>query len=74
MLSINKHAGFVLGIDLDNHTITFTLSDISGFPIQTNIIELHTSDYDEILKLLIREINYYKKMKALKLAMALLES
>lgn len=64
MLSINKHAGFVLGVDLDSHTITFTLSDISGFPIQTDIIELHTSDYDEILKLLIREINYYKNESA----------
>lgn len=60
MLSINQQAGFALGIDLDKNTITFTLSDLLGFPVHTDTVELQTSDYDVILSLLIKHINDYK--------------
>ncbi|MFL6562043.1 MAG: ROK family protein [Bacillus sp. (in: firmicutes)] len=60
MLSINQKVGFALGIDLDKNSITFTLSDISGTPVQTDIIELQVSDYDVTLRLLIEQIKGYK--------------
>jgi predicted NBD/HSP70 family sugar kinase len=61
MLSINKQAGFALGIDLDKNNITFTLSDISGTPLHTHSIVLETSDYDLIVKLLAEQITIYKE-------------
>lgn len=61
MLSINKQAGFALGIDLDKNNITFTLSDISGTPLDTHSIVMETSDYDLILKLLAEQIAIYKE-------------
>jgi predicted NBD/HSP70 family sugar kinase len=61
MLSINKQAGFALGIDLDKNTITFTLSDISGTPLDTHSIVMETSDYDLILKWLAEQITIYKE-------------
>jgi predicted NBD/HSP70 family sugar kinase len=61
MLSINKQAGFALGIDLDKNNITFTLSDISGTPLETHSILMKTSDYDLILKLLASQITIYKE-------------
>lgn len=61
MLSINPQGGFVLGIDLDKRFIVFTLSTINGTPVQTNTIELHSSDYDVILKLLVKQIEDYKQ-------------
>jgi predicted NBD/HSP70 family sugar kinase len=60
MLSINQEVGFALGIDLDKNSITFTISDLMGTSIQTDIIELQVSEYDLILKLLIEQINRYK--------------
>ncbi|WP_438825619.1 ROK family protein [Neobacillus drentensis] len=64
MLSVNREAGFVLGIDLDKHSITFALSDLIGTSVQNEIIELHVSDYDGILKLLIEQIKVYKRKYA----------
>ncbi|MEH6992545.1 ROK family transcriptional regulator [Neobacillus drentensis] len=61
MLSINKQAGFALGIDLDKNNITFTLSDISGTPLDTHSIVMETSDYDLILKWLAEQITIYKE-------------
>lgn len=61
MLSINQQAGYVLGIDLDKHSITFTLSTISGVRLRMDMIELETSDYDTVLGLLINQINRYKQ-------------
>ncbi|MBO0961603.1 ROK family protein [Neobacillus sp. MM2021_6] len=61
MLSINQQAGFVLGIDLDKHSVTFALANISGLPVQTDTIHLDTSDYDVILGMLIKQINAYKQ-------------
>jgi predicted NBD/HSP70 family sugar kinase len=60
MLSVNREAGFALGIDLDKNSITFTISDLIGTSVQTDILELKASDYDVILKLLIKQINSYK--------------
>ncbi|MFL6558156.1 MAG: ROK family protein, partial [Bacillus sp. (in: firmicutes)] len=60
MLSVNREAGFALGIDLDKNSITFTISDLIGTSIQTDIIEMQVSEYDVILKLLIEQITCYK--------------
>jgi predicted NBD/HSP70 family sugar kinase len=60
MLSVNREAGFALGIDLDKNSITFTISDLIGTSVQTEIIELQVSEYDVILKLLIEQITCYK--------------
>ena len=60
MLTINPQAGFALGIDLDKNSITFTLTDISGSPVLTDIIDLQVSDYQTILGLLIKQIKSYK--------------
>ncbi|MFB5197023.1 ROK family protein [Neobacillus sp. KR4-4] len=61
MLSVNRDAGFVLGIDLDKNSITFTISDLIGTSVQTEIIELEVSAYDVILDLLIEQIKSYKQ-------------
>ncbi|MFK9095113.1 ROK family protein [Bacillus salipaludis] len=61
MLSINQQAGFVLGIDLDKNSITFALANISGLPVQTDTIQLDTSDYAVILGLIAKKIKDYKQ-------------
>jgi predicted NBD/HSP70 family sugar kinase len=60
MLSINHQAGYSLGIDLDKSTITFTLSDLSGSPLDTQSIEIEASDYNLIVELLAEQITHYK--------------
>lgn len=60
MLSVNREAGFALGIDLDKNSITFTISDLMGDLVQTDILELQVSDYKVILKYLVEQINGYK--------------
>ncbi|KKI94160.1 ROK family protein [Bacillus sp. SA1-12] len=60
MLSINRKAGFALGIDLDYRQISFTLSDLLGAPVSSDHIEINTSDYEEIVKILIRQIKLYE--------------
>jgi predicted NBD/HSP70 family sugar kinase len=60
MLSVNREAGFALGIDLDKNSITFTISDLIGTSIQTEILDIHVSEYNFILKILIDQINNYK--------------
>lgn len=65
MLSINHQAGFALGIDLDKNTITFTLSDLNGHPVNVDSMEILTSDYEAILALLKKQIaNYQEKTSA----------
>lgn len=59
MLSLNRHAGYALGVDLDYKQVTFTLSDLSGTPIQTEVIELKSSHYDEILEILTNQIKAF---------------
>lgn len=61
MLSLNRYAGYALGIDLDFRTISFTVSDLMGNPVHTDCVELENSDYDEILQILINEIRVYKE-------------
>lgn len=60
MLSINRKVGYALGIDLDYGQVTFMLSDLLGSPVSSHTVELHTTDYSEILSILVEEI---KKLK-----------
>ncbi|WP_211746130.1 ROK family protein [Paenibacillus sp. Marseille-Q4541] len=61
MLSLNAGAGYALGIDLDYGQISFAISDLLGRPISTNTVKLETTDYSEILALLIQHITDYKE-------------
>ncbi|WP_226035402.1 ROK family transcriptional regulator [Aquibacillus saliphilus] len=61
MLSLNREAGCVLGIDLDYKQITYTLSDLLGFPLISDTYELDTSNYDEIRELVANHIKKYKR-------------
>jgi predicted NBD/HSP70 family sugar kinase len=56
MLSINNEAGFVLGIDLDYKHIQFTVSDLQGYPVHYEAMELETTNFDDIVQVLITEI------------------
>jgi predicted NBD/HSP70 family sugar kinase len=60
MLSINKSAGYVLGIDFDHRRIQFTVSDLSGNPVCYDSIALETDNYEDIVRLLIQHIKDYK--------------
>ncbi|WP_227937754.1 ROK family protein [Alkalihalobacillus deserti] len=60
MLSLNSKAGYALGIDLDYKQITFTLSDLLGSPLSSDTIELNTSDYESVLRILIENIKRYQ--------------
>ncbi|MEH7143020.1 ROK family transcriptional regulator, partial [Priestia megaterium] len=60
MLSLNPETGYALGIDLDYKQITFTVSGLLGYPIHTDTIELTTSDYEMIVRLLIKHIKEYQ--------------
>lgn len=59
MLSLDKDAGYALGIDLDFDHISFTLSNLLGQPITSKKIETSSTDYPEILALLIENIKSY---------------
>jgi predicted NBD/HSP70 family sugar kinase len=59
MLSLDKDAGYALGIDLDFDHISFTLSNLLGQPITSTKIDINSSDYPEILALLIDHIKGY---------------
>ncbi|MEC0239038.1 ROK family transcriptional regulator [Paenibacillus dokdonensis] len=61
MLSLNGHAGYALGIDLDFGQVSFTLSNLLGSPVSSEIIRIHTNNYAEILELLILNITKYQK-------------
>lgn len=61
MLSINREAGYVLGIDLDYQKIQFVVSDLGGQPIHSKTMPLNTVDYDEIIAILTEEIKAYEK-------------
>ncbi|MEH7415208.1 ROK family transcriptional regulator [Neobacillus drentensis] len=60
MLSINKKAGFALGIDLDKTTITFTLTDLNGCPVHMDVIDLPISNYEIIFDILSHKIKDYQ--------------
>ncbi|ASN06710.1 ROK family transcriptional regulator [Virgibacillus necropolis] len=61
MLCINGDAGYVLGIDLDYRHIQYTVSDLRGYPIQSDTIQLKVDDFDAIVQLLIKQIKEYDK-------------
>lgn len=60
MLSLNAEAGYALGIDLDFGQVSFMLTNLSGRPVSSETINLHTDNYTEILKLLIQYITAYQ--------------
>lgn len=60
LLSINPKAGYTLGIDLDYKEIQLLVSDLSGKPIHFKKISLDTTNYDEILAILIEQIKHYE--------------
>src|SRR5690625_4578531 len=53
MLSINRKAGYVLGIDLDYKQIQFMIADINGHPVFSESISLDNETYPDIVQLLI---------------------
>lgn len=61
MLSINGDAGYILGVDLDYHQVKFMISDLQGKIVHTDVISLHTENYDEVLNILIGYLKKYKK-------------
>lgn len=60
MLSLNGQAGYSLGIDLDYGQLSFTLSDLLGCPVTSSYIKISSTDYTEILQILLEEINKYR--------------
>lgn len=61
MLSLRPNAGYALGIDLDYQDIKFTVSDFMGNPVHTHKVELETSNYDEIIQILVNQIRAYQE-------------
>ncbi|AOV08626.1 ROK family protein [Sporosarcina ureilytica] len=61
LLSINRSAGYVLGIDLDYKYIQYTVSDLGGHPVDFHAVELETENYHDILKILIDQIKAYQE-------------
>ncbi|OMF22686.1 ROK family protein [Paenibacillus sp. FSL H8-0548] len=61
MLSLNAEAGYALGIDLAYDEIKFILSDLLGRPIASASIKTPSTDYKEILSLLINYIAMYNE-------------
>ncbi|MBO1910814.1 ROK family protein, partial [Microvirga sp. 3-52] len=49
-----------LGIDLDYKLIQYTVADLSGKPVHYESVEFETDNYEEIIRLLIKQINTYK--------------
>ncbi|ARK31259.1 ROK family transcriptional regulator [Halalkalibacter krulwichiae] len=60
MLSLNRKAGYALGIDLDYKQITFTLTDLLGSPLSSDTVDIHISDYEHVLSILIENIQHYQ--------------
>src|SRR3954466_3452991 len=40
MLSLRAHAGYALGVDLDYQNLKFTVSDLMGNPVHSDIVKL----------------------------------
>ena len=60
MLSINRQAGYVLGIDLDYGAMTFALSDLLGKPITLETVPLTSSDYDYVMQTAAKNIERFQ--------------
>lgn len=56
MLSINRDAGYVLGIDLDYNKIQFTSTDLLGYPVHREAITPKNDNYHEIVQILAKHI------------------
>ncbi|WP_042460855.1 ROK family transcriptional regulator [Neobacillus dielmonensis] len=61
MLSINQDAGYTLGVDLDYEEIHFTLADLQGTPVHSYTEIPSTHDYEDIVKLLIKQVKRHQK-------------
>ena len=59
MLSLNAEAGYALGIDLDYKQITYTLTNLLGKMITHENVALHTSNYEEVIIILVENIKRY---------------
>ncbi|MEH7012173.1 ROK family transcriptional regulator [Neobacillus niacini] len=64
MLSLNNEAGYALGIDLDYDHISFTVTDLMGSPVSSHRIDTNTTDYGELLNLLVTQIKKYNSTYA----------
>ncbi|MFS0862887.1 ROK family protein [Fredinandcohnia sp. 179-A 10B2 NHS] len=60
MLSLNATAGYALGIDIEYGQLSFTLSDLLGNPVSSKSIEISTTEYTQILPILIQEIKSFE--------------
>ncbi|MBS4177891.1 ROK family protein [Lederbergia citrea] len=60
ILSLNRKAGYALGIDLDKGQVIFNLTDLLGYPVHTETVQLETTNYEEILDLLSTYISDFK--------------
>jgi len=61
MLSINREAGFALGIDLDYGAMTFALSDLLGKLISFETVPLKSMDYDDIIQTAAQQIVFFQE-------------
>lgn len=61
MVSINKEAGYVLGIDLDYRTILYTLADLRGNLIISYTEMTESDQYEEIVSLLVTQIKKFQE-------------
>ncbi|MCM3791505.1 ROK family protein [Domibacillus indicus] len=60
MLSINRQAGFVLGIDLDYGAMTFALSDLLGKLVALKTIPLESTDYNHVVQSAAKHIHRFQ--------------
>ena len=61
MLSLKADAGYALGIDLDEHRITYVLTDLAGSIIHQSQQEMHSHHYEDYVNALIQEIQMYEE-------------
>lgn len=59
LLSLNKDAGYVLGIDFDYKEAEIVVSNLLGNIVESITLRFETTDYDEIILLLAKYINDY---------------
>jgi predicted NBD/HSP70 family sugar kinase len=61
MLSINGSAGYVLGIDLDYHIITYRISNLQGHLVEEKKTPFTTTEYETTLDILTKEIKTFQE-------------
>lgn len=62
LLSINKTAGYLLGIDFNYKNIQFLVTDLLGNIKEHNTITFETEDYNEIVLLIQKQIKKYQEI------------